>query len=344
MKFLDLKEYTWDLDIDKEDMKYIFPNIHEPIIIRDYCKNTFAYKKWNPEHIAELFGDKKLGIDTYSDEANGHWQQLGDKSTMKQYIEYLKKVDIPKHYIGEFTLNGPEIDSNVVDEDLFDKLHMELINNNYVNHHTYDKTVMYFGKNACTECHIHFVDNYIVNQIFGTKTFYFFDYNDNNHIVNKMNLKQLFNIEHSESGPGYVSYNKDDGTTTKTFMDLNFDKFNKLYKVTLNPGDAVLIPPWWWHTTQGHDINCTVVNGFKRKNLAYLFKMPDLFLIVYILFGTQIFQDNFKNVIILFSIILCLCYQTYKRYPYTFVKELPFYILFFLVVIPYINTPGLFFT
>jgi len=57
-----------------------------------------------------------------------------------------------------------------------------------------------------------------------------------------------------------------------------------LYKVTVNPGDAILIPPWWWHTTQGHDINCTVVDGFKRRNYAYLFRMPDLLFQVYCLF------------------------------------------------------------
>jgi hypothetical protein len=330
MGFLSLTEYKWNEDLDKDDMSLIFPHINEPIVIRDYCKNTIAYKKWRPENMSKIFGNKRFKVDTYSKKTTGHWTNHGHTMTMEEYFNYMKSVDKPQHFIGELSLGGSGCDQ--IDTDLYTKLYRDLDNRqNYKNNQTYDKTVMYYGKNSCTECHIHFVDNYIVNQIFGTKTFYFFDYNDNNDIVNK---KSIWDVDGPhDGGPGYITYNNDDGSISKTFLDLNLNNFNKLYKVTLNPGDSVLIPPWWWHTTQGHDINCTIVNGFKRKDLAYLFRMPDLLFNTYYLFGISIFLDNIIETLILITIILILFSNIYKIFPYTFFKEFP---IFFIIIWPII--------
>ncbi len=326
MGILSLTEYKWNEDLDKEDMKSLFPHINEPIVIRDYCKNTIACKKWRPDNMSKIFEEQKFKVDTFSKKTTGHWTNNGDKMTMDEYYNYMKGIDKPKYFIGEFSLHGAGTDYNMIDDELGAKLYFDLNNDvNYKDNYSYDKTVMYYGKNSCTECHIHFVDNYIVNQIFGSKTFYFFDYNDNNDMINKRSIFEEGGPE--EGGPGYITYNKEDGTISKTFLDLNLNNFKKLYKVTVNPGDAILIPPWWWHTTEGHDINCTVVNGFKRRDYAYLFRMPDLLLQVYYLFGVGIVFDNIFETLMLIAIILVLFSNIYKIFPYTFIKEFPIYFI-----------------
>ena len=52
----------------------------------------------------------------------------------------------------------------------------------------------------------------------------------------------------------------------------------KIYKVLLYPGDSLLIPPWVWHATEGHDINLSITEIYHRTDLSYLWNYPDLIL------------------------------------------------------------------
>ena len=112
----------------------------------------------------------------------------------------MKKHDKPNLYLAEFTIEGDE--RVKIDENRLDDIMEDIDSNNYHDKKTFDKFVMYFGKNASTECHLHYVDNYIVNQTFGSKTFYCFDYNDNDHIVKHHSISNII-LNNLDGGIGY---------------------------------------------------------------------------------------------------------------------------------------------
>lgn len=333
--FSSVPEYTWGVDMDKDKFKKLFPTIDSITVIRGFFKNSDAYKKWNVNTIGNIFGDDKFKIDSYSKDV-GHWSEDGIEKTMQKYVDYMKKHENPNLYLAEFEIEG-DGDRQITNEDVLQNILDDVLTKNYTELNTFDKIVMYFGKNACTEPHVHFVDNYIVNQVFGSKTFYCCDYNDNNHIFNKNKLIDII-TNNVKNGSGYPSsYNNADGTTTKTFMDLDFNTFNKLYKVTINPGDALLIPPWWWHTTQGHDINCTVVKGYKRANVNYLLKSFHLFISWYIYFGFVYFTDNIGIFTVIFFFILTFFNILDKYFPNKYNKYAPYFFLFLYPILPVIQ-------
>ena len=45
--------------------------------------------------------------------------------------------------------------------------------------------MLFVGNNTTSGCHCHVTENYILNQIYGTKIVYFFEYSSNDDIVSK---------------------------------------------------------------------------------------------------------------------------------------------------------------
>ena len=62
---------------------------------------------------------------------------------------------------------------------------------------------------------------------------------------------------------------------TDNFFKLNHKQF-KIYKVTLQPGNSLLIPPWWFHAVKGHDLSCSITKVYYRSDTTYLLKYPRL--------------------------------------------------------------------
>ena len=43
--------------------------------------------------------------------------------------------------------------------------------------------------------------------------------------------------------------------------------------MTLEPGDSLMIPPWWYHDTTGHGLSCSITSKYDDPNMqSYLFK------------------------------------------------------------------------
>ena len=110
---------------------------------------------------------------------------------------------------------------------------------------------------------MHVNDDYILNQIFGTKTVYLFEYSDNPHLK----MSSLLG-----SNNNFIKDN---------FFELNHTQL-KVYKVDLKPGNSLLIPPWWFHAVKGHGFSCSVSKVYSRTNLDYLKKYPYLLFLYYL--------------------------------------------------------------
>ena len=71
-------------------------------------------------------------------------------------------------------------------------------------------------------------------------------------------------------------WNKNKNFIFDNFFKLNHDSL-KVYKVVLNPGNSLLIPPWWFHSVKGHGFSVSITKTYNRSNLNYLNKYKYLY-------------------------------------------------------------------
>lgn len=261
VQYKELKEYVWNKDICRETFEKTFPNIQEPLLIRGLCKNIEAVKQWSANNIVDFFDDTLLTVETYGSFDSYYNGLVVDKLTtsnltMRQYIDIIKDNNEPPfYYLAEFSLD--KIRSlHVNNNNKYSLKDFFLYNKEFNMSNEELENTIYIGKNTTSNCHVHIEHNFLLNQIFGTKTIYLFDYNDNDHIITRR--------------PFYLG--NDTNFINERFFELDHSKFKNLYKVVLKPGDSLCIPPWWWHAVRGDDIACSITNIYETPNKDYFFK------------------------------------------------------------------------
>lgn len=246
-----------------------YKEFNMPLLIENGCNDMKAIKKWNDSYLKKKFKKNIFDIQRFKNINYSETTSL-DKIEKMDFDSYLKvKNKIEPHYY----LAGRQLETygEGIPNDIFEDLKMKIdIHRKPVEH------LLFIGNNSKTGCHVHCDWDYSINQIFGEKTVYLFDYYDNN------NLK-LYPIDHHQ-------YN----FIKKNFFTLNH-KLYKIYKVTLVPGNTLIIPPWWYHAVENNGYSCSVTKTFYRSHY-YLFKKPML-LKIYM----------YRNIdIVIFTIISCI--------------------------------------
>jgi hypothetical protein len=305
VNYKQLKEYTWNKDIDQQIVIKKMENLTEPFIIRNYY-NSNAVNIWNKDNIGDIFGDFKFNIEVYNDKYD-YYNGIKDCSkdlnlTVKQYLDYMTDINLkpPYYYLAEIDLK-----EKMYEDEAFLNAHImpDIININEftdISNSTFPVgETIYFGNNTTSGCHMHVEDDFVLNQVFGTKDIYIFDYyNTKNH--------HLFSMQSPFSGGNnFISEN---------FFEQDHSLYNDLYKVSLNPGDTLFIPPWWLHAVRGNNVNCSITKIYTRNDHSYLYN--DLYLL---LLYTVKYLENFcqyYGINILFVLVFCFiifyCYYYYN--------------------------------
>ena len=264
VQYLKVDEKVWDKDKTHKDIEEEFYNLNKPLVLRGFFNKTIAARHWNKENISDIFPDIVVPCEVYNNHYhfyNGTKSQRSVKNTMKNCVEYIKSDKLPHLYMAEVELDDVK-HFNKKNEDIVENRKADLFNPNISKklYSLQNGSTIYLGKDASSGCHVHVEENFILNQIFGEKTIYFFDYHDNDHMI-------------TSSTSLVCSYNN---FIRENFFELDHSKM-KIYKTTLKPGDSVMIPPWWWHATRGNGLNCSNTNIYIRRDLRYLFFKPLLF-------------------------------------------------------------------
>lgn len=247
MTYLNVEEYDYTTSLKNYNFK-------TPLILRGFCKNTNAYKNWNTETMPKIFGTNKVEVECYLDEEDYKRGIVCDVSMMdmKEYIERIEKDE--RYYLAEIGLD--EFDNPELDMDIY-------IKNDYLNNLNESEKVIFFGKNASSSCHFHIWQNYLLHQIIGKKTLYMFDFNDNDDQLKRGSPWDIYRKFTFWKHNDKILNMKDEEERKKL----------KLYKVTLEPGDSLMIPPWWYHDTTGHGLSCSITTKYDDPNMqSYLFK------------------------------------------------------------------------
>jgi hypothetical protein len=239
--YLSIKEFDKISDIPN------LYNFDEPCIIRGGCKNMSIFNNDNRlSSLYSLFKDTIIRVELYNSKENMMNTNYSyyKETVFSETYDYIINNKYPYHYIAEFNLCND--------------IKYPIIIPNFKNEIDYkrniDEALIFFGNDSYSGCHVHGHNDYLLNQIYGTKTVYLFDYYDNNQLTKDVGL-----------------LNGKSNFTKENFFHLDHSKL-KIYKVHVNEGDSLTIPPWWWHAVEGHEISFTITKTYTRSNLEYLTK------------------------------------------------------------------------
>ena len=274
---MELPTYTYDL-MTLEEQDIVTKDFTHPVVIRGFYKPKAI--KLGFEGFTELFGNSELPIEIYDKHVTSTTGADSGDMTVPKLIKHWKKNRSPSIYCAEVDLLDRDILRTNKNKHL---LHKTLQNPN-LDSRKVNSLLLYLGNNHASGLHLHINSDFILNQLYGSKTVYIFDNYENNNI----HKNSFFQADKS-------NFAKED------FFKMDHSKM-KIYKVTLQQGDSLLIPPWCWHATQGHGINTSITQTFDRKSISYLIKNPNLVLDYFIEDYTTIFPYLFMIVLYIYMI------------------------------------------
>lgn len=230
------------LSIEEFNNIYDIPdlyNFEKPYIIRGGCKNMTIFNDHSViSSVYNMFEDVKVDVEVYNskeDMMNTKYSYTRENVFSDIYHDIMNDK-YPYIYIAEFDVCNINPIMTKFKNDIDDTRYME-------------EALMFFGNNSYSGCHVHMSNDYILNQIYGKKIVYLFDYYDNKEL--KKGLKSNF--------------------ITENFFHLDHNKL-KVYKVEVNEGDCLTIPPWWWHAVKSDGIAFTITKTYMRSDMNYLTK------------------------------------------------------------------------
>ena len=257
-------------------------NFSKPYLIKGGCKNMAIFKKENIlDYINETLGDIEFETEIYDNKKDMTETKVSNYENIKinDTINMIKKGKIC--YIADVDLQEYEVPTTFTDQ--FYSEYDDKFKNN--------RKLLFYGKDTISGCHIHSSNDYFLNQIVGNKIVYMFALNDN--VEMDGIFSERFNF------------------TKNKFSEMDHSKLT-IYEAKMEPGDTLIIPPWWLHTVEGFGNTVSITKTYDRTDW-WLIDKP------YILFGTlysylNSFINNINNV-------LCITYYElqYAYYNYDYI-------------------------
>ena len=256
------------LNIDVlEDTNNIPLNFDKPYVLKN--NKMTAVKKWNINYLKKQLSDSNVRTEYYKSIED--YQNGGGIVIDKKFSEYMSDIENGKfaYLIGE---NIEYLEDILNKNDTMERFKFK---------RKYILKDLYLGINTYANCHLHLSNDAVLNQIFGKKIVYMYNYYDN---------PSLEPVSIFHKNPNFIKDN---------FWALDLSKY-KLYRVVLEPGDCLLIPPWWYHAIKSINMACSITFIYKRTDLNYM-KMGDIKI------RDLLFQNTeFINITLLYIIIYCI--------------------------------------
>lgn len=249
-------------------------------LIKGGCKDMKIFKNKNVlKHIEESLDTVSFPCEVYKNKEL--MKETKESEIIKMVFNDIKdKVKKSTSQDTQYYLADADLDKSFAEYEFKSEFSTD-----FDNKRQRQGLLFFYGKDTFSGCHIHTSEDYIINQISGTKIVYTFDYNDNDYEFvgafdkrNNFIKNNIFHMDHSKM---------------------------KIYKVILEEGDSLLMPPWWPHAVESIGTAVTMTKTYNRNDWWLLYR-PYIFLIYIIGF----FDDTNFNVPKFFMNI-------YYDYPYT---------------------------
>jgi len=271
--------YSIDVIYDIKHVDYL--NFRKPYLFKGGCSNMKIIKDDNNNigYLNTELGNIDFPVETYENKNKMGETRIKNYENKNFNIIHEKIIndEKPYHYLAEVDL----LETKGVPEEFLGNFELEIDK-----YRENDGILIFFGNNGKSGCHLHTSHDYILNQIIGEKVVYMFDYYDN-----KIEFDSILS-----SKPNF---------TKENFFDMDHRKM-KIYKIELEEGDSLFIPPWWFHAVEGKEINCSITKTYDRSDYLYALTKPHLLLIMLMSCLLDYIEDCVNIVISIIVILIIL--------------------------------------
>jgi len=206
-------------------------NLKEPYFHKGGALKMPAVDKWSNEwYLKERFQNAVVDIERYDSELDMQISKC-EKWTVN-FNDYLDNL-YENEYLPDCPLSEIAIDPSI---------YADLVNPS-VGPGDPKEHLLFVGKNTKSGAHIHIEDDFVLHQIVGKKIVYLMDFED-------LNLNSAWSQ--------YANFSKEN------FFRLPKSADDKIYKVEMEPGDVLYIPPWTWHATENIGYTVAVTKVYSR--------------------------------------------------------------------------------
>jgi hypothetical protein len=209
-------------------MKY---NLKEPYFHKGGAKNMPAVDKWSNEwYLKERFQNAVVDIERYDSELDMQVSKC-EKWTVN-FNDFLDNL-----YENEYLPDCPLSETNVDPSILEDLINPDACPGEPEEH------LLFVGKNTKSGAHIHIEDDFVLHQIVGKKIVYLMEY------------------EHLKLNGAWGQYSN---FSKENFFRLPKSADKDIYRIEMEPGDILYIPPWTWHATENIGYTVAVTKVYRR--------------------------------------------------------------------------------
>ena len=224
--------------LQPKDFHARFFSTKTPVIIKGGVNHWKASQLWTPEYFQALFPNKLIGVYRF-ERKEGLWgRSLLKDIPMGQAITWMRENQNPdvKYYIirDAISKNYPELKSD------FENPH-------WTDVEKYLCSSLWVGEAGnTTPLHFDTAENFLV-QIYGRKKLSLFSPKDN-HLLYVHNL-------YTKGRMNFSQIRDLDADNHKQFPRL---EQASVYQGIIGPGDAIYIPPGWWHEVKTLDFGISI--------------------------------------------------------------------------------------
>lgn len=219
---IDISELTKDKFITLTD------NFTKPVIVKGFIKNSYAVKNWSLDYFSQKYGDLTLPIIKDADVKKGNsYIKDYDYVTIKNIVKNIKEGN--KLYMNNVSrIFGyyPKLLDELNLEQIKKYSGLDLKNSNNVTH------MFMGGKNTGTTLHASYTGNFFFN-VKGIKKWILIDPIYSKYLLPTLSRSGLFTV-----------------SKINIFKNGNITDGMKRYQFTLEEGDLLFNPPWWWHAVK----------------------------------------------------------------------------------------------
>lgn len=246
-----------DISLKEFKREYLSKNV--PVVLEGFAENWPAVQKWNSEFLKDNYGEEvipvRLNTSVISEDT-----VLFEKYKLKDFIRDLNEnKDVYASNIEDIANHNPE---------LRDDLNIKQLSN-YTHLRSNRKIIstQFFISNSRARSGLHCaLTTNMFTQIIGQKNWTLVDprYSKWMHILHRRDML-------------YAATTVDFDKTNDELDTLGYPLYRYVPKmeVTLNPGDGLLVPQWWWHSVSNVGFSIGVAS--RGSNYRNIFKGNALF-------------------------------------------------------------------
>ncbi len=212
-------------EISIDEVRNIYKENPRPIVIRGFARNSECVRLWTPQHFRDNYGDFKIIFTSTEKIVNE------SEMTMRMFIDNVLQGNPNRMYIE----NMADIFNEHIE--LFNQIPLQEIGQYLGSYASYQHTQLFIGGPG-TGASLHAANelNVFIN-VYGQKRWHFI------HPIYSLCLYPTL------QNKGVFVGSPVKHRAPKGYLEKEFPLYNRIpkQKVTLEPGDILVNPPWWWH-------------------------------------------------------------------------------------------------